>query len=75
MGAERAEAPVTIDRRDPVVPECWSAAAWAALSSQPPFTTERFTVLFLDADGLKAVNDGEGYDAGNRYLRGLGVLL
>lgn len=75
MGAESAETPVAIDRRDPVVPECWSAAAWAALSSQPPFTTERFTVLFLDADGLKAVNDGEGYDAGNRYLRGLGVLL
>lgn len=73
MDAERAT--IAIDRRDPVVPECWSAAAWTVLGSQPPFTTESFTVFFVDADGLKAVNDRQGYAAGNQYLRGLGVML
>lgn len=69
------DTPITIDRWDAVVPDAWSAAAWATLSTLPPFTTDRFTAFFLDADGLKAVNDTAGYERGNGLLRAVGGLV
>ena len=68
-------ADLVISPYDPVVSKAWSAVAWARLSSQAPFTTERFTVWYLDLDGLKAVNDTEGHAAGDRRLSGFGEFL
>jgi diguanylate cyclase (GGDEF)-like protein len=38
------------------------------------FKTE-ISVLFLDADYLKVINDNFGYDMGNKYLRGIAEIV
>lgn len=38
-------------------------------------TNQGISVIFFDLDGLKKVNDGEGHEAGDRYIKSMADLL
>ena len=38
-------------------------------------TNQGISVIFFDLDGLKKVNDGEGHEAGDRYIQSMANLL
>lgn len=64
--------PYQIDALTELPNRAWLIETLGMLIEQQP---GNFSLLFLDVDDLKAVNDTEGHDAGNELIRETGSII
>lgn len=53
----------------------WTREEWTRQATRMVATGRPVTVLFIDLDGFKAINDSCGHDAGDAILRAVGARL
>ena len=52
-----------------------SRYAFYERKKQISLKNKAFGIIFADMNGLKRINDNEGHEAGDKYIRGFGNLL